>query len=107
MNDYRFLNFKLTKEATNKKLSDCGFNYNNRKVVNVYKNLIQLKMYVENDEDGKPCFYYDVYDVCNCCLYSPYYMGSNNTNLVLDEVNNNVKKELDKLLEAKILRISK
>lgn len=105
--DYRFLNFKLTKYATKERLADNGFYRGNRKTVNVYKNLIQLKMYIENDEDNKPCFCYEVWDVCNCCFYYPYYTGSDNINLVLDEVRNNVKQELDKLIQAKILRVFK
>lgn len=106
MTDYRLINYKLTKNATKNLLVVNGF-YHNRKTVNVYKNLIIMKMYIENDENGKPCFYYEIFDVCNNTLYSPYYMGGNNTNLVLNEVKRNVKKELDKLIDAKILRIKK
>lgn len=103
MNDYRFFNYKLNKNITKNQLTVNGF-YHNQKIVDVYKNLIVLKMYIEN-EDGKPYFCYEVFDVCNNSLYSPYYAGGDNENLVLKEVKRNVKKTLDNLVLAKVLRL--
>lgn len=96
--------YKLRKNVDRKALLKNGFNSNYRKNIYVYKNMILLRMCIENNENGVPEFFYDVYDIDNGTLYYPYYAGVHYKNHVLDEVSKNVDEELKKLIKDNILR---
>lgn len=69
----------------------------------VYKKNIFLKMYIENNEDGKPEFNYIVWDSAHEELYYPYYYHEFGRDSVLETVQKNVKKELKRLVREGIL----
>lgn len=66
----------------------------------VYKDIIKLSIVIDISENG---FTYEVTNNDWKILYAPFYSWDGGRNLMLEEVNRNIKKEFTKLYKKNIL----
>lgn len=96
--------YVLNPEINSNKLQKYGFSRLLTLNKPVYKKNIVLRMNIENDDNGKPVFEFEVWDSDKRELYYPYYYYEFGRNSVLETVKRNVKKEINRLVKDEILR---
>lgn len=95
--------YRLNPEVNANKLQKYGFSRLLTLKTPVYKKNIVLRMNIENNENGKPEFEYEVWDSGKRQLYYPYYYHEFGRDSVLETVQKNVKEELKRLVREGIL----
>lgn len=97
-----FTNLKLHKKVTKDDLRKCGFRISGDHAwydTWVYKNILRLSVVIDMS-DGY--WSHEVLDMDHGTIYPPYYFWDGGKNLVLEEVNENVTKEFERLCDRKI-----
>lgn len=92
--------YKLNKNVTEKILSKNGFDKSGTYKCFVYKNIIQLIVRVDIEENW---WDYQIYNVDTKSIYNQYYDRKYGKNSVVKEIDHKVKKSISELVKANIL----
>lgn len=93
--------YELHKDVNDELLRKNGFNRNGTYRCYVYKNIIQLIIKIDIDEQ---CWDYQIYNVDTQLIYPPYYNRDSGKHLEVEEIDSKVDKVIKEFVKAKILQ---
>ena len=91
--------YRVNKEIDETILKSNGFNRYSTYKCYIYKDLIQFVIHVNIEEKD---LYYQVIDVCNESLYTPYYDREFGKNSIICELDKKIENIINEMIKSKI-----
>ena len=91
--------YRVNKEINETILKSNGFNRYSTYKCYIYKDLIQFVIHINIEEKD---WDYQVIDVCNESLYTPYYDREFGKNSIICELDKKIEKIINEMIKSKI-----
>ena len=91
--------YRVNKEIDETILKSNGFNRYSTYKCYIYKDLIQFVIHINIEEKG---WDYQVIDVCNESLYTPYYDREFGKNSIICELDKKIENIINEMIKSKI-----
>ena len=91
--------YRVNKEINETILKSNGFNRYSTYKCYIYKDLIQFVIHINIEEKG---WDYQVIDVCNESLYTPYYDREFGKNSIICELDKKIENIINEMIKSKI-----